>query len=114
MSGRCTGDRRVQKRQGALGGKAFYRAAAVHRERHPWTRSGELVERGGGQGRIRPTALQVADVEATSGDTRRRPQAVGCSRLEAATVRERTVARSRAPEWLARLCPRCSGRVRLA
>ena len=51
----------------------------MHRELRPWTRSGELAEGEGGQERIGPTVLQVADVEATSGDTRRRPEVVGAT-----------------------------------
>ena len=68
-----------------------------------------LVERGGGQGRIRPTARQVADVEETSGDTRRRPEVVGGSWLGEATVRQGTVARSRACFWLPLALPGVQG-----
>ena len=104
VSRRCTGERRVQKRQEVLGGRPFIAAAAVHRERRPWTCLGELMERGGGQGRIRPTARQVADVEGTSGDTLSLPKVAWKPREGRATVPRCTVACSRARLWPACSC----------
>ena len=40
---------------------------------------GELVERGGGPGRIGPTIQRVEDVEGASGDTLPLPKVVGGS-----------------------------------
>ena len=99
MSGRCTEKRRIQPKQRALGGRTLYRAAAVHRGRGPGRARRARGERGGGPERIGPTVLQVVDVEGISGDTLPLPKVVGGSRLGAATVRERTVARSRARVW---------------
>ena len=103
-------ERKGEKGRGAPEGPRM-RACSLERSGGHGARASR-GERGGE--RRGPTVQQVADVEAASGDTRGRPKAVGSSRLEAATVRERTVARSRAPEWLARPRPRRSGRVQHA
>ena len=104
MSGRCTGERRIQKRRMALGGRPFIAAAAVHREHGPGRARRAHGERGGGPGRIRPTVLQVVDVEGTSMDTPTLPKAVWKPREGRATVPWCTVACSRARLWPAWSC----------
>ena len=105
MSGRCTGEGRVQKRQGVLGGRPFIGAAAVHREHGPGHARASFTAGEGGQGRIGPTARRVVDVEATSMDTLALPKAAWKPREGRATVPRRTVACSRACLWPAWSCP---------
>ena len=54
------------------------------------------------RGRRGPIVCHVPDAEAASGDTLGRPEVAGGGWQGAATVRECTVALSRAPIWLSR------------
>ena len=92
-------------------GRPFYRYSLGAPWATPMDVPGELMERGGGPGRIRPTVLQVVDVEGTSGDTLALPKAAWKPREGRATVPRCTVACSRARLWPACSCLCFPGRV---